>query len=253
MKLKNHWYLIREFTIDNFKLKYKNSSIGYLWSILTPLLMLATLYVVFSIIMKLDVPHYQLFLLIGIIFWNFLSEATTTSMNLLLAHGNLIKKINFPNYVIVVSSCLSSFISLLLNLIIFFLFTFIFNVKLTAIAITLPFYLIELFIVVLGISFFLSALYPKFRDLSHIWSFLLLIGFWVTPIIYRETMVPEKYLKYYMLNPFARLINETRDILIYNYTPEFRQVLITLTICILIFVLGLLFFRKESPYFAEEL
>lgn len=253
MKLKNHWYLIREFTIDNFKLKYKNSSIGYLWSILTPLLMLATLYVVFSIIMKLDVPHYQLFLLIGIIFWNFLSEATTTSMNLLLAHGNLIKKINFPNYVIVVSSCLSSFISLLLNLIIFFLFTFIFNVKLTAIAITLPFYLIELFIVVLGISFFLSALYPKFRDLSHIWSFLLLIGFWVTPIIYRETMVPEKYLKYYMLNPFARLINETRDILIYNYTPEFRQVLITLTICILIFVLGLLFFRKKSPYFAEEL
>ena len=203
--------------------------------------------------MKLDVPHYQLFLLIGIIFWNFLSEATTTSMNLLLAHGNIIKKISFPNYVIVVSSCLSSFISLLLNLIIFFLFTFIFNVKLTAIAITLPFYLIELFIVVLGISFFLSALYPKFRDLSHIWSFLLLIGFWVTPIIYRETMVPEKYLKYYMLNPFARLINETRDILIYNYTPEFRQVLITLTICILIFVLGLLFFRKESPYFAEEL
>ena len=253
MELKNHLHLIREFTIDNFKLRYKNSSIGYLWSILTPLLMLATLYVVFSIIMKLDVPHYQLFLLIGIIFWNFLSEATTTSMSLLLAHGNLIKKINFPNYVIIVSSCLSSFISLLLNLIIFFLFTLIFNVKLTAIAIILPFYLIELFILVLGISFFLSALYPKFRELSHIWSFLLLIGFCATPIIYRETMVPEKYLKYYMLNPMARLINETRDILIYHYTPELRQVLITLIICILIFVLGLLFFRKKSPYFAEEL
>ena len=253
MELKNHLHLIREFTIDNFKLRYKNSSIGYLWSILTPLLMLATLYVVFSIIMNLDVPHYQLFLLIGIIFWNFLSEATTTSMSLLLAHGNLIKKINFPNYVIIVSSCLSSLISLLLNLIVFFLFTLIFNVKLTAIAIILPFYLIELFILVLGISFFLSALYPKFRELSHIWSFLLLIGFWATPIIYRETMVPEKYLKYYMLNPMARLINETRDILIYHYTPELRQVLITLIICILIFVLGLLFFRKKSPYFAEEL
>ena len=166
-------------------------------------------------------------------------------MNLLLAHGNIIKKISFPNYIIVVSSCLSSFISLLLNLIIFFLFTLIFNVKLTAIAIILPFYLIELFILVLGISFFLSAIYPKFRELSHIWSFLLLIGFWVTPIIYRETMVPEKYLKYYMLNPMARLINETRDILIYHYTPELRQVLITLIICILIFVLGLLFFRKK--------
>ena len=253
MKLKSHFHLIREFTINNFKLKYKNSSVAYLWSILTPLLMLATLYIVFSIIMKLDVPHYQLFLLIGIIFWNFLSEATTTSMNSLLAHGNIIKKMNFPNYVVVVSSCLSSFITLLLNLLIFFLFTLIFNVKLTAIAIILPFYLIELFILVLGISFFLSALYPKFRELSHIWSFLLLIGFWVTPIIYSETMIPEKYLKYYMLNPLARLINETRDILIYHYTPMLKQILITLIICILIFVLGFLFFRKKSPYFAEEL
>ncbi|MBA3064482.1 ABC transporter permease [Candidatus Woesearchaeota archaeon] len=253
MKLKNHFHLIREFTINNFKLKYKNSSVAYLWSILTPLLMLATLYIVFSIIMKLDVPHYQLFLLIGIIFWNFLSEATTTSMNSLLAHGNIIKKMNFPNYVVVVSSCLSSFVTLLLNLIIFFLFTLIFNVKLTAIAIILPFYLIELFILVLGISFFLSAFYPKFRDLSHIWTFLLLIGFWVTPIIYKETIVPEKYLKYYMLNQLARLINEARDILIYHYTPTLKQVLITLIICVLIFALGFLFFRKKSPYFAEEL
>jgi ABC-type polysaccharide/polyol phosphate export permease len=174
-------------------------------------------------------------------------------MNSLLAHGNIIKKMNFPNYIVVVSSCLSSFITLLLNLIIFFLFTLVFNVKLTAIAIILPFYLIELFILVLGISFFLSSLYPKFRELSHIWNFLLLIGFWVTPIIYRETMVPEKYLKYYMLNPLARLINETRDILIYYYTPMLRQVLITLIICVLIFALGFLFFRKRSPYFAEEL
>ena len=253
MQLKNQISLIREFTLNNFKLKYKNSSVGYLWSVLTPLLMLATLYIVFSIIMKLDVPHYQLFLLIGIIFWNFLSEATTASMNSLLAHANIIKKMNFPNYVLVVSSCLSSFISLLLNLIIFFLFTLIFKVKLTAIAIILPFYLIELFILVLGISFFLSALYPKFRELSHIWSFLLLIGFWVTPIIYRETMVPGKYLRYYMLNPLARLINETRDILIYHYTPMLNQVLITLIICVLIFVLGFLFFRKKSPYFAEEI
>jgi len=253
MQLKNQISLIREFTLNNFKIKYKNSSVGYLWSVLTPLLMLITLYIVFSIIMKLDVPHYQLFLLIGIIFWNFLSEATTTSMNSLLEHGNIIKKMNFPNYVVVVSSCLSSFITLLLNLIIFFLFTIIFNVKLTAIAIILPFYLIELFILVLGISFFLSALYPKFRELSHIWSFLLLIGFWITPIIYSETMVPEKYLRYYMLNPLARLINETRDILIYHYTPMLKQVMITLTICLLIFVLGFLFFRKKSPYFAEEL
>ena len=253
MQLKNQISLIREFTLNNFKLKYKNSSVGYLWSVLTPLLMLATLYIVFSIIMKLDVPHYQLFLLIGIIFWNFLSEATTASMNSLLEHGNIIKKMNFPNYVLIVSSCLSSFITLLLNLIIFFLFTIIFKVKLTAIAIILPFYLIELFILVLGISFFLSALYPKFRELSHIWSFLLLIGFWVTPIIYKETMIPEKYLRYYMLNPLARLINETRDILIYHYTPMLNQVLITLIICVLIFVFGFLFFRKKSPYFAEEI
>jgi lipopolysaccharide transport system permease protein len=127
------------------------------------------------------------------------------------------------------------------------------KIKIGFIAILLPFYLFEIFIFSLGVSFLLSSLYPKYRELQHIWSLLLLIGFWVTPIIYSEKMVPEKYLKYYMLNPLARLINETRDILIYHYSPEIKQMMITFFICIGIFIIGFLFFKKREAHFAEEL
>lgn len=253
MKLKDDLSLIMEFTSNNFKIRYEHGFLGYLWSIITPLIMLATLYVVFSLIMKLDVPHYQLFLLIGIIFWNFLSDSTTTSMNSILENANIIKKINFPKYVVVVSSCLSSFISLLLNFLVFFIFTLVLKVEIGFIAILLPFYLFEIFMFSLGVSFFISSIYPKHRELQHIWSLFLLIGFWLTPIIYSEMMIPKKYLKYYMLNPLARLINETRDILIYNYSPEFKQIMITFFICIGVFIIGFLFFKKRSMYFAEDL
>jgi len=253
MKLKDDLALIMEFTANNFKLKYENGFLGYLWSIITPLIMLATLYIVFSLIMKLDVPNYQLFLLIGIILWNFLSDSTTTSMNSIIESASMIKKINFPKYIIVVSSCLSSFISLLLNFLVLFIFTLILRVEVGFLAILLPFYLFEIFIFSLGVSFFVSSLYPKHRELQHIWSIFLLIGFWITPIIYSEKMVPERYLKYYMLNPLARLINETRDILIYNYSLEFKQIMITFFICIGVFIIGFLFFRKREAYFAEDL
>ncbi len=249
---KSHLNIIKEFAIQDFKVKYKNSIIGYLWSLLNPLLMLVTLYIVFSFIIKLEVGHYQLFLLLGIIIWNFLSEATTTSMESIISKGELIKKINFPAYTIIISSCVASMITLALNLLVFFSFMAVFRIKLTFAALCSPIYLIELIILVIGLSFLLSGFYIKIRDLKYIWSFLLLIGFWITPIVYPETRIPLLFRKWYMLNPMSRIINGSRDALIYAFVPEVKQILITSTICIAIFLIGVHFFKKLTPYLAEE-
>ena len=248
-----YFILVKDFTMTQFRLKYRSSIFGYFWSLLTPLLMLVTLYVVFSYIMRVDVPHYQLFLLLGIIYWNFFSESTVSSFAFLMEKSNLINKQKFPKTIIVVSASLASFINLAINLSIFFVFMAILGVRFNLSLFYLPLNLFALFMLSIGVSFFLTSLYSKYRDVSHIWDFVLLIGFWLTPIIYKENVIPAKYLRFYMLNPVARLIVTARDITIYNYVPDIKQVSITILVISLIFVVGYLFYRKRSKYFAEEI
>ncbi|MFH1850034.1 MAG: ABC transporter permease [archaeon] len=251
--------LVREITITDFKLKYKNSVIGYLWSLLAPLSMLATLYVVFSIIMKMDVEHYQLFLLLGILLWNFFSEATTTSMRSLVDKANLIKKLNFSKTIIVLSSCLTASMTLILNLFVFLLFMAVFKVGLGFSALILPLYLAELFILALGLSFGLSALYVRYRDILHIWEVLLVIGFWITPIIYPISQVSSRWVRWYHLNPMGRIINDSRDALIFRFAPNildfgsFKHYLITLFMTLGVLIVGYAVFKAMSPRFAEEI
>jgi lipopolysaccharide transport system permease protein len=250
---KKDWEIIKEFTIQDFKLKYKNSVIGYLWSLLNPLLMLVTLYFVFSFIMKLSVPYYQLFLLLGIILWNFISDATNASIDSLNSKGHLLRKIKFPPYTIVISACIVSAISLILNLLVFFIFMAIFKVKIGFAALLFPVYLIELMIFVLGISFVLCGVYVKLRDMKHIWNFLLLILFWISPSVYPENRIPIQYMRFYMLNPLSRLINGSRDSLIYSYLPEAKQIIITSIVCFAVLLIGIKIFEKMTQKIAEEI
>jgi lipopolysaccharide transport system permease protein len=241
-----------ELTKTDFKLRYRNAFFGYIWSVLNPLLMLITLYTVFSIIMKSDIEFYEIFLLIGIITWNFFVEATTLSMNSLISKSELIKKMKFPIWLIVLSSCIGSLINLLINIVILILMMAYFRIPFNSLMIISIFYLIILFIFVLGISYLLSAVYLFFRDLIYVWNFITIIGFWITPIIYSELQVSIEYRKYYMINPLARIINHLRDSLLNNFF-SLDQTIITIIICISVLILGIFLFNKFSSNFAEEL
>lgn len=253
MSLKYSISLIREFTLTDFKLRYKGSILGYFWSLLNPLLMLITLYFVFSRIADFNIEYYELYLLLGIVIWNFFSEASINSVNSMIGKSGLFKKFNFPLESVVISSCLVYFISLILNLLIIFLFMIILKVSFSFKILLLPFYLLQLFILVLGFSFLLSALYIKFEDVMHLWTFLLLIGFFITPIIYPLDIIPFEYLRYYLLNPIARIIVDTRFILIYDYIPDLKNFFITLFISIIIFLIGWFYFRSQKKRFVERL
>jgi len=252
-KIKKDLRLLAELTIVDFKLLYKNSKIGYLWAIFKPLFQLAILYIVFSIFFHLEMKNYQLFLLIGIIIWNFFSDATNQGMSSPVRKGNLIKQVNFNRYLIVLSSCFSALITLALNLIVFFILVMIFQKELFTTTIMLPFYLILLFFFSFGTALILSSFYPKYRDLSHVWEIILLMGFWITPIIYPITQVPQKFVNYYNFNIMSRIINDARDAVLFKYVPSIKHLAITVLMVAIIFALGYWIFKKRSPNFAEDL
>lgn len=254
--------LIRELVISDFKLRYQNSVLGYLWSLLRPLLMFGVLYIVFTRIIKIggDIDHYPTYLLLGLVLWTFFVEATVAGMNSIVGRGDMIRKVSIPKYTIVLSSVLSAFVTFLLNMIIVFVFMVLGDVPFRTTILIAPIYIVELIIFCIGISFLLSALYVKIRDLGHIWDVLLQILFYATPIIYAMQIVPPKLVKLVSINPLAQIIQDIRSVMITPETLTTKEVfngqigrLIPITIVIVLTVVAAWYFRRTSKNFAEDL
>ncbi len=243
--------LIRQFSLTDFKLKYHGSVLGYLWSLLNPLLIFGTLYLVFSIFMRFDVENYHLFLLLGIVVWTFFSESTLNSMQSLYSKSNILKKIYFPRTIVVIASNFTTFFGFLLNLFVFFIFMFFTGVGFSLQTFLLLFYVLCLFFISLGMSYILSALNLRFLDIGHIWRIFLQIGFWITPIIYPLSLIPEQYHNYFLLNPLYLIIEGFRYSLLGMGTVTLLTIFLTLFYTIVIFVLGTLIYKKLSYKFAE--
>src|SRR3989344_3063150 len=220
-------------------------------NILKPLLIFAIYYFVFSFIVKINVQNYPIFLLLGITIWSFFAQGTSSGMNSLLKKGDIITKTYFKKEIIPISSAIDSSIDLLFTIFIFLIFSFIFGIYPGVYSLLFILIFIELFILVLGISFILSSLVLKYRDLIHIWEVLLLIGFWLSPIVYPISLVPKQILSIYMLNPITRIIIDSRDIFIYNTISSVGGAVLTLIICLGIFITGYIIFKKRSSNFAE--
>jgi len=241
--------------ITDFKMKYDNSVLGYFWSLLKPLLMFGTLYLVFSVFIKWEVENYKLHLLLGIILWNFLSEVTLNSMVLLEGKASILEKIYFPRWIIVIASSLTSLLTLLLNIGVFFIFFVFTGARFQTSALLLVVYLAELYILVVGLALLLCSLFPKFRDIHHIWEVFVQLGFWVTPIVYPISIVPEKYHTLIFLNPVARIIQGCRQALVGPGSEflSFTNHIIIISAAVCLFAVGLGMFNKLSRNFAEEL
>lgn len=251
---RNTWFLIKELAVTDFKLRYNNSVLGYMWSLLNPLLTFAVLYMVFSIFIRFEnIAHYQLYLLLGILQWSYFSESTNQGMASILYKSSLISKIKFPKWIIPVASNITSMITLFLNLIVFSVFFIFSGVEVSVVMLLLPIYLIQLILFSFSISLILSSFYLRFRDLMHIWQVLLQIGFWLTPIIYPISAIPENLKQLFFLNPMVRIIVDSRNILIYDTIPTLRHNLISIGLIIILLIIGLIIFKKRSSKFAEEL
>ena len=256
--------LLRELVITDFKLRYQGSVLGYAWSLLKPLFLFAIMYVVFGVLIKLgSIDHYAVYLLLGIVLWTFFSEATNQGMGSIVGRGDLLRKISFPKYIIVLSTTISALINLTLNLAIVAVLMVINGVELNISALMLPVYILELYILALGLAFFLSALHVKYRDTSHIWEIIMQAAFYATPIIYPLSLVIEKSqvaAQFLLLNPIAQAIQDARYSLITRETITtatlFENPLFTLIpylIVVFIFLVGVFYFKRNSKYFAENI
>lgn len=265
LKTRYHYsaILLRQLVKTDFKLRYQGSVLGYAWSLLRPLLLFLILYVVFVRFIRLGngVPHYPVYLLLGIVIWNFFAEMTAQSLGSIVGRGDLIRKINIPRWVIVLSSSISSLINLFLNLLVVVVFLLINHVDLLRTTLFLPLILLEVYIFALGLSLFLAAAYVKFRDINYIWEVILQAGFYLTPIIYPIALITNHTLqKILFLSPITQSIQDARYASITHQTVTAGQVFsggplkfVPYVISVLALILGLWYFRRQSKSFAEEI
>ncbi len=260
--------LLRAMVGTDFKLRYQQSFLGYIWSVLKPLLLFTIMYLVFVRFLRFgaDVPHFSVGLLLGIILWNFFNETTTGGMMSIVGHGDLLRKIHFSKYIVVIASSMGALINFGINFVVVIIFALLNGVRPRWSNFLIFPIVIELYVVSLGIAFFLSAVYVKLRDLNPIWEVLMQAGFYATPIIYPISMIASRAGQYgpilakldLMLNPMAQIIQDARHVLI---APE-NQTLWTWTshawvqwwpivVSFLIFLGGLKYFTAKSRYFAE--
>jgi ABC-2 type transport system permease protein len=253
--------ILTELVRADFKVRYQGSVLGYAWSLLRPLFLFMVLYVIFVYIIPLGkgVPHFPVYLLTGVILWNFFAESTSQGIGSIVARGDLIRKINLPKYLLVVSSAILALINLLLSLIVLFIFALINGVTPSfewLLAIPL---ILELFIFSVSISFLLSSLYVKFRDISYIWEVFLQIGFYASAIIFPLSSVAEGLRKWFFLNPVAQIIQDARYVLATNSsvtmwsTVGWVRSIIPFLIIIIFCIVGGLVFKRRSKTFAEDI
>jgi lipopolysaccharide transport system permease protein len=245
--------LIWQLAWSEFKLRYKNSILGYFWSLLEPLLMLLVLYIVFSNLMKIQVEYYQLFLFIGIIIWSFLSRSTTIGMFSVVGKSGMVKKIFFPRDIFVIASCITALLMSIFESLVFIIFMIYFRVPISLNVVYAVPILIFLFIISLGLSLALCALNVFYRDVQFIWQILLQIGFYITPILYTIDIFPKNLQRFVLLNPIARIIISTRDTIIYSSPAKEEDLLFLFLSSIVFLLVGYAIFSRLEPRFAEEI
>ena len=245
--------LVLLFALNDVKIRYKNSVLGFIWSFLEPLLMLAVLYIVFTNIIKSGIDKYPLYLLIGLIIWYMFQRATFLGQSSLLEKAGILQKVYFRRELVVISSCLTAFIMMGFELIALGVFMAAFHFVPPVTVIFLPLLLIDLFMLTMGISLFLSVLTVYFRDVRFIWQVLMQIGIFVNPIIYSLNMFPDNIRTILELNPLVSILNTAHDIVLYGKLPTLQSSLYIVLTTAVIFIIGYIVFKSKAKVIVEKL
>lgn len=242
-------YLIRQLVLRDFKTKYKRSVLGVLWSFLNPLLMLTVQYIVFSTLFKSSIPNFALYLMIGIVCFNFFSECAGMCLSSITGNASLITKVYVPKYIYPVSRMLSSVINLFFAFIPLLIVMIITRVSFSKSMILLPIPITCLAAFSLGIGMILATMMVFFRDTQFLWGVLSTIWMYMTPIIYPENILPQDYLFFFKLNPLYHIVKMVRTMLMDGVSPEPKAYLITLSMSFGVLIVGSVIFKKNQDKF----
>ncbi|MBD3253181.1 hypothetical protein GF386_05590 [Candidatus Pacearchaeota archaeon] len=233
----------------NFKLRNEGSFLGIFWYLLEPLLLFAVILGVKVFFISGDFPDYPMYLLLGLIIYNFFTRATTRSTDLITNNSNFIKSMKINHESLVVSAVLENVFSHFFEILLFIGFMIFFKASLIWILIY-PLIFVFFFLFVLGISFLLSTGGVYINDLQNVWRIIARLLFFITPIFY---VIIEKNIIYYinLFNPLFYFLEISRDIIIYHQYPGFAFLLIAGIISLSFFFIGIFIFRRFKNKFAE--
>ncbi len=234
--------------------RYKGSVLGFFWTFLGPLLQLIVYTFVFSIIMRQQIEKYYLFLFVALVPWIFISTCVSLGANCVLIYGDLVKKIYFPREVLPISFVTSQFVNMLYTFVVIFaVIAFTRHGVNFHALLYLPVIMIVEYFLALGITLLFSSLTVYVRDIAHILGIVTMAWQFLTPVMYPSTMVPEKYLPLWNLNPMAHVIEAYRDILYFKKVPNLITLGSAVAMGCFFLVLGEFVFAKLQKGFAENL
>jgi ABC-2 type transport system permease protein len=246
----------------DFKLRFFGSVLGYLWTLLRPLLLFGVLYVVFTLVLHIGqgVPFYPAYLLTGIVLWTFFAEATAGSVTALVARENMLRKVRFPRLVVPLAVSLMALFNFTANFVAVLVFVLITGVQPRLSWLAMVPLVALLVLLAAGVGMLLSALYVRYRDIEPMWAVVLQALFYATPIIYVITRVPHAAAVVLMCNPVASIVTEMRHVFIDPSAPTAAaliggapRLLVPAGAIVVVFALGLWVFNRETPRIAENL
>ena len=251
--LRHYAFLIRQLVARDFNTKYRQSILGVLWSFLNPLLTMTVQYIVFSALFRSTIPNFPVYLLTGIVLFNFFSEACTLGLDSIVMNGALITKVYMPKYIYPLSRTLSSAINLLISLVPLLLLMALTRVPFTPALLLLPLDLALLMAFTLGMSLILCTLNVFFRDTRFLWSVAVLLWTYLTPLFYPESIIPAAFHTLYHMNPMYQYITFLRAITLEGGPPTPLNVAAAALSSAVTLALGAWVFRRKQDQFVFHL
>lgn len=233
--------------------RYKQSVLGYAWVVLNPFFQLLVLSFVFSTIFRVssfNVP-YSIFLIVGLLPWNFFSISLSTAVNSLVGNASLITKIYFPREILVYGTIMAKIVDFFYSCLILIIFFIYFKIQVTtAIIWVIPIFIIQL-ILTAGLSLILASLNLFYRDIQYLLGLIINIWFYLTPVIYPIEQFPNKYRFIFQINPMSVIINAYRQVILGGKAPNLENLGITALTSIIFFIISFLLFKKAEGKFAD--
>lgn len=242
-------FLINQLVERDFKTKYKRSVLGILWSFLNPLLTMLVQYIVFSTIFKSDIENYPVYLLSGVILFNFFTEAIGMSLMSIVGNATLITKVYVPKYIYPMTRVLSSAVNLIIAMVPLGAVILITRVNITKAMLLIPFVLICLITFCIGLGFLMSAAMVYFRDTQFLWGVVSMLWMYATPLFYPETIIPSQFMTIYKMNPMYHFIRFFRTIILYGVSPEPIAYVQCLVFALGMLAIGSFVFKKAQDKF----
>lgn len=238
----------------DLRLKYKRSALGILWSLFNPLLLMLVYTLVFSTIARFPLKHYPVFLLSGLLAWNFVTNVLTQSVTSIVSNANLVKKVYFPREVLVVGVVGANLVNFMISLLLLVPFLVFFQIHVGAPLLLLPVLILMEIVFVLGVAFAVAALDVFFRDIEHLIQVFVLVLFFGTPIIYpfSTNLLSPKVKQFLIFNPLTWLMDSYQRVLYWNDWPRLDFLLLFGLLSLVVLLAGAAIFARLKGSFAEE-